>query len=205
MDPYTLPELPYEYSALEPNYIARHVELHHDKHHAAYVKGANTALQKLGEARSSGSYDSIVGLEKNLAFHVSGHVLHSLMWPSMSADGGGQPDGELAAAITEAYGSFDAFKAQLSQATTTVQGSGWGALTWEPLAKTLVITQIYDHQDGWTAGGLPLLAIDAWEHAFYLQYENDKNAWVEAFWKMVNWPVIAERFERARTVGINAS
>src|SRR5215813_14960874 len=137
MKPYELPDLPYDYAVLE---------LHHDKHHAAYVKGVNTTLDKLAAARDSGDLSSIVGLEKTLAFNLSGHVLHTLFWQNLSPDGGGRPEGDLAAAIDEQFGGFDAFKAHLSEATGTVQGSGWGALSWEPLGQRLFIEQIYDHQ-----------------------------------------------------------
>ena len=146
MSAYTLPDLPYDYAALEPHYSAKIVELHHDKHHAAYVKGANDTLDKLAAARESGDFGTINQLEKNLAFHVSGHILHSLFWTNLTPDGGGKPEGELAAAIDDGFGSFDAFKSQLTQASTTVQGSGWGALAWEPLGGRLVVEQIYDHQ-----------------------------------------------------------
>src|SRR4051812_36177887 len=130
MKPYELPDLPYDYSALEPHYSARVLELHHDKHHAAYVKGLNTALEKLAAARESGDMSTIVGLEKTLAFNLSGHVLHSLFWQNLSPDGGGRPDGDLAAAIDQDFGGLDQFKAQLSEVTGTVQGSGWGAVSW---------------------------------------------------------------------------
>ena len=139
---YTLPDLPYDYSALEPHYSAKVLELHHDKHHAAYVAGLNTTIDKLAEARSSEDFGSIVGLQKNLAFNLSGHVLHSLFWQNLSPDGGGKPSGDLAAAIDEHFGSFEAFKSQLTQATTTVQGSGWGALAWEPLGQRLYVEQV---------------------------------------------------------------
>ncbi len=134
MPKYELPELPYDYSALEPHLSGEILELHHGKHHQAYVDGANTTFEKLGEARSSGDFGTINQLEKNMAFHLSGHVLHSLFWTNMSPDGGGEPDGELAAAVTEYFGSFDAFRAQLTEAAMNVQGSGWGALSWEPMA-----------------------------------------------------------------------
>src|SRR5215470_2136679 len=123
---YTLPDLPYDYTALEPHYAARLLELHHDKHHAAYVAGANTTLEKLAGAREQGDFAAINLLQKNLAFHLSGHVLHSLLWKNMSPKGGGQPDGELGAAIREFFGSFDGFKGQLSEAANNIQGSGWG-------------------------------------------------------------------------------
>lgn len=199
---YSLPDLPYDYSALEPHQIAQILELHHDKHHAGYVTGANQTLEKLAEARDKGDFASIVALEKNLAFHVSGHVLHSIYWNNMSPDGGGEPTGELSAAIDEHFGSFEGFKGQLSQATVTVQGSGWGALAWEPLAGRLVVQQVYDHQSNLTNGSAPLLVIDAWEHAYYLQYKNVRPDFVAAFWNVVNWNDVSARFDSARSTSI---
>jgi Fe-Mn family superoxide dismutase len=200
MKPYELPDLPYDYAALEPHYSARVLELHHDKHHAAYVKGVNTTLDKLAAARDANDLSSIVGLEKTLAFNLSGHVLHTLFWQNLSPDGGGRPDGELAAAIDEHFGSFDKFKAQLSEAAGTVQGSGWGALSWEPLGQRLFIEQIYDHQGNVGQSGQLLLVLDAWEHAYYLQYENRRPEYVEAIWNVFNWEDVASRFDRARDV-----
>ena len=132
MPKYELPELPYDYSALEPHYSAQQLELHHDKHHAAYVTGANTTLDKLAEARTKGDFAAINQLQKSLAFHLSGHVMHSLLWKNMAPRGGGEPDGELGAAIKEFFGSFAGFKGQLSEAANNIQGSGWGGLGWEP-------------------------------------------------------------------------
>jgi superoxide dismutase, Fe-Mn family len=198
MAKYTLPDLPYDYSSLEPHYSAQVLELHHDKHHAAYVKGANSTIEKLDDARSKDDYAAIVGLEKSLAFNLSGHVLHSLFWKNMSIDGGGKPEGELAAAIEEFFGTYEGFKSQLSEATTTIQGSGWGALAWDPVGQRLIVEQVYDHQGNIGNGAGPLLVIDAWEHAYYLQYRNVKSDYVDAFWNIVNWPDVAERFERAR-------
>jgi superoxide dismutase, Fe-Mn family len=197
---YELPELPYAYSALEPHYSAEVLELHHDKHHKAYVDGANTTFQKLGEARESGDFGTINQLEKNMAFHLSGHVLHSLLWTNMSPDGGGEPEGDLAAAVKEWFGSYDGFKAQLSEAAMNVQGSGWGALSWEPMAGRLIVEQVYDHQGNVGQGGPPLLVLDMWEHAYYLQYKNVKKDWVEAFWNIVNWPDVASRFDRVKSL-----
>lgn len=202
MSAYTLPDLPYDYAALEPHYSAKILELHHDKHHATYVTGANTTLDKLTEARNSGDFATINQLEKNLAFHLSGHILHSLFWTNLSPDGGGKPEGELAAAIDDGFGSFDNLKQQLTQATTTVQGSGWGALAWEPLGGRLIVQQIYDHQDNVGVGSIPLFVIDAWEHAFYLQYQTDKAAYVNAIWEVANWPDVASRFAAAKPVRI---
>ena len=198
---YTLPDLPYDPAALEPHYSAEVVTLHHDKHHAAYVAGLNTTMDRLEEARAKSDYDTIVGLEKTLAFNLSGHVLHSIFWTNLSPSGGERPSGKLADAIVEHFGSFDAFKAQMSQATTTVQGSGWGALAWEPLGKRLYIEQIYDHQGNTGQSGLPLLVFDAWEHAYYLQYKNVRADFVTALWNIVNWENVASRFDKA--VGVN--
>ena len=200
MPAYTLPELPYDLAALEPHYSAEVLELHHDKHHKAYVDGANTTLDKLDQARTSDDYGSINQLQKNLAFHLSGHVLHSMFWENLSPDGGGEPESDLAAAVKEGFGSLEHFKNQMTQAALNVQGSGWGALTWEPLGQRLIIEQIYDHQSNVGQGAPPLLVLDMWEHAYYLQYKNVKADWVDAFWKIVNWPDVAARFARARTL-----
>jgi superoxide dismutase, Fe-Mn family len=198
MAAYSLPDLPYDYAALEPHYSAEVLELHHDKHHAAYVKGANTALEKLDAARTSDDFDAIVGLQKSLAFNVSGHVMHSLFWKNLSPDGGGKPEGELASAIDEFFGDFEAFRSQLSAVTTSIQGSGWGALAWEPVGQRLIVEQVYDHQGNVGNGSGPILVIDAWEHAFYLQYKNVKADYVDAIWNIVNWADVTERFDRVR-------
>ena len=136
---YELPELPYSSDALEPLLSQELVELHHDAHHAAYVKGANETLDKLDDARRSGEFDHIGQLEKNLAFNVSGHVLHSLLWKNLTPGDAGEPNGELAAALKQHFGTFGAFKEQLTAAAAGVQGSGWGALSWEPLGGRLLV------------------------------------------------------------------
>ncbi len=200
---YTLPDLDYDFAALEPHYSAAMLELHHDKHHAAYVKGLNDVLAQLDEARDSDDFDTITGLEKKLAFNLSGHVLHTLLWTNLSPDGGDKPEGELAAAIDEFFGSFDRCRRQLSAATTTVQGSGWGALAWEPLGQRLYVAQIYDHQDNIGQSSGPLLVVDAWEHAYYLQYQNRRADYVEAIWNIVDWNDVGARFERARTASLH--
>jgi len=197
MKAYELPPLDYDLAALEPHYSARVLELHHDKHHKAYVDGVNTTLEKLAAARASDDLSAIVGLEKTLAFNLSGHVLHTLFWKNLSPDGGDRPEGELAAAIDEHFGSFDAFQNQLTQSAATVQGSGWGALSWEPLGERLFIEQIYDHQGNVGQGGVPLLVIDAWEHAYYLQYENRRPDYVKAIWNVLDFRDVARRFEQA--------
>jgi len=202
MPQYTLPDLRYDYAALEPHISGRIMELHHDKHHAAYVKGANTTLEKLDEARDKEDYSRLTALEKALAFNLSGHVLHSIFWQNLSPKSGGRPSGELAAAIQEHFGSFEKLKRQLNEVASTIMGSGWAALVWEPLGSRLLTTQIYDHQSNLNQGGIPLLVLDAWEHAFYLQYENRKADFFEAVWNVWNWADVAERFEAARHVNV---
>ncbi|WP_239337276.1 superoxide dismutase [Frankia sp. CiP3] len=195
---YSLPDLPYDYAALEPAIIGQILELHHDKHHATYVAGANTTLEKLADARDKGDFGAIVGLEKTLAFNVSGHILHSIYWQNLSPDGGDKPDGALADAIDASFGSFDGFRAQLTAATTTVQGSGWGVLAYDALSDRLLIEQVYDHQGNVGIGNTPLLVFDAWEHAWYLQYKNVKADYVSALWNIVNWADVATRYTTAR-------
>jgi superoxide dismutase, Fe-Mn family len=202
MAQYSLPDLPYDFGALEPHYSGQILELHHDKHHAAYVTGANTTLDKLSEAREKGDFGGIVGLEKTLAFNVSGHVLHSIFWKNLSPDGGDKPDGDLATGLDEFFGGFDAFKSQLTQASSTIQGSGWGVLAWEPLGQRLLVEQVYDHQGNVGNGSIPLLVFDAWEHAFYLQYKNVKADFFTALWNIINWADVAARFKKAKGVSI---
>lgn len=194
MPAYTLPDLSYDYGALEPHISGRIMELHHDKHHSAYVKGANETLEKLAEARDRNDSTHTAALEKALAFHVSGHVLHSVFWRNMKPRAGDRPTGELARAIDRDFGSFDAFRKELTAAASSIMGSGWAALVWEPVAGRLVTAQIYDHQGNVTQGGTPLLVLDAWEHAFYLQYQNRKTEFFEAVWNVWNWEDVAERF-----------
>jgi Fe-Mn family superoxide dismutase len=202
---YTLPDLPYDYSALEPAMTGEIMELHHDKHHAAYVKGANDTLEQLAEAGESASPVATVGLEKTLAFNLSGHVLHSIFWQNLSPEAGGRPAGPLADAISEYFGSFEAFRKRLSTATTGVQGSGWGVLGYEPLAGRLIIEQTYDHHGNVGVGSVPLLVFDAWEHAYYLQYRNVRPDYVTRLWDLVNWADVSSRFQAAasaRSAGV---
>ena len=199
MATYSLPDLAYDYGALAPHISGQIMELHHGKHHAAYVAGANATLEGLEEARGSGAFGSINMLEKNLAFHVSGHILHSVFWKNLSPDGGGRPDGELAQAIERELGGFEAFQAQLTNATNLVQGSGWGVLALEPVSKRLIVEQVYDHQGNVAQASVPLLVIDSWEHAYYLQYQNRKPEFVQAVWKLVNWEDVAARYAAAKT------
>jgi Fe-Mn family superoxide dismutase len=196
---YVLPELPYDYAALEPHISARIMELHHDKHHATYVAGANTALEKLAEAREAGNFADVTRLSKDLAFHLGGHTNHSIFWNNLSPEGGDKPEGELASAIDDAFGSFDKFVAHFSAAATSLQGSGWAILAYEPLGGNVVIEQLYDQQGNVPVATVPLLMLDMWEHAFYLDYVNVKADYVKAFWNIVNWEDVAKRFAAARS------
>jgi Fe-Mn family superoxide dismutase len=191
---YALPPLGYDYAALEPHLSARIMELHHSKHHRAYVEGANAVIEQMAEARGAGDFGALVGLEKALAFHVSGHVLHSIYWTNLSPTGGGEPTGVLADAIGEHVGGFAALKAQMTQATVGVQGSGWAVLSWDPYGQRLLIEQVENHQSNTLQAATPLLAIDAWEHAYYLQYENRRAEYASAIWNVVDWDDVTRRF-----------
>lgn len=198
MTVYTLPELGYDYGALEPFISGTIMELHHSKHHAAYVAGANGALAALEAAREAGDHAAINLHEKNLAFHLGGHTNHTIFWQNMAPNAGGRPEGELAAAIDEFFGSFEKFQAQFAAASLGLQGSGWGVLAWDTLGQRLVTFQLTDQQGNIPVATVPLLMLDMWEHAFYLDYKNVKGDYVTAWWNVVNWADVAARFERAR-------
>lgn len=197
MQKYTLPELPYDYSALEPHISGKIMELHHDKHHNTYVNGANSALEKLEAAREADDLAAINQFSKDLAFNLGGHTNHSVFWTNMGPDGGGEPEGELAAAIAENFGSFAAFKKHFSAAATGLQGSGWAVLAWDSISSRLVIFQLFDQQGNVPVGVTPLLMLDMWEHAFYLDYLNVKADYVKAWWNVVNWENVSSRFANA--------
>jgi Fe-Mn family superoxide dismutase len=198
MDQYTLPPLPYAYNALEPHYDEATVKLHHDMHHAAYVKGLNAALEKLEQARANDDYGLVKHWERELAFHGSGHLLHSIFWTNMKPGGGGEPKGDLLKAITDAFGSYAAFKKQIVAAANAVEGSGWAILAWNPALEKLYIYQAEKHQDLTIWGAVPVLVIDVWEHAYYLKFQNKRPDWVNAFFNVVNWDDVAQRLAKAR-------
>lgn len=202
MPQYSLPALPYDYGALEPHISGKIIELHHDKHHAGYVKNANAALEKLEDARKREDFTSIAAHERALAFNLSGHVLHSIFWQNMKRQGGGEPKGALASAINRDLGGFETFRRQLSAVAASIMGSGWSALVWEPIGARLLITQIYDHQSNLAQSGVPLLVLDAWEHAYYLQYQNRKEEFFKAVWNLWNWDDVASRFDAATKLNL---
>jgi Fe-Mn family superoxide dismutase len=198
MAKYTLPDLPYDYAALEPHISGKIMELHHSKHHQAYVTGANTALEQLAEARESGNLANVNKLEKDLAFNLGGHVNHSIFWTNLSPEGGGEPEGELRAAIDEFFGGFDKFQAHFTAAATGIQGSGWAVLSWDPIGEQLIIQQLFDQQSNTAQGTIPVFQLDMWEHAFYLDYLNVKADYVKAVWNIANWQNVAQRLDAAR-------
>ncbi|GAA1061349.1 superoxide dismutase [Agromyces bracchium] len=197
MADYTLPELAYDYAALEPSISGTIMELHHSKHHQAYVTGANTALAQLAEARDSGNLANVNKLEKDLAFNLGGHVNHSIFWTNMSPDGGDEPTGELASAIDDHFGSFEKFQAHFTATALGVQGSGWAVLAWDSIGQRLIIVQFFDQQANLPAGIVPLLMLDVWEHAYYLDYKNVRADYVKAFWNIVAWENVQQRFQAA--------
>lgn len=198
MADYTLPDLPYDYSALEPSISGRIMELHHSKHHQAYVTGANTALAQLAEARDSDNLANVNKLEKDLAFNLGGHVNHSIFWTNLSPDGGDKPTGDLAAAIDDQLGSFDKFQAHFTATALGVQGSGWAVLAWDSIGQRLIVLQFFDQQGNLPAGIVPLLMLDVWEHAYYLDYQNVRADYVKAFWNIANWDNAQQRLQAAR-------
>jgi Fe-Mn family superoxide dismutase len=198
MAEYTLPDLPYDYSALEPSISGAIMELHHSKHHQTYVTGANTALAQLAEARDSDNLANVNKLEKDLAFNLGGHVNHSIFWTNLSPNGGDKPTGDLASAIDEFFGSFDKFRAHFTAAALGVQGSGWAVLAWDSIGQKLLVQQFFDQQSNFAAGTVPVLMLDVWEHAYYLDYKNVRAEYVKAFWNITNWENVEKRFLTAR-------
>lgn len=197
---HTLPPLPYAYNALEPYIDRKIMKLHHDKHHKSYVEGLNKAEIELQKARETNDFDLIKHWERELAFNGAGHYLHTLFWNVMKPKGGGEPEGSIAKAIDQAFGSFDKFKKQFSKAAEKVEGNGWAALVWSPRSHRLEILQFENHQNLSQQDIIPLLVLDVWEHAYYLQYYNERKAYIDAWWNTVNWDYVNKRFEEAKKI-----
>jgi len=196
MNKVELPALPYPIDALEPYYDAKTVELHHGKHHLAYVNGLNAALDKLAAARASGDFAAIKALSREVAFHGAGHLLHSIFWTNLCPESGRTPDPPLEAAIKRCFGSFAALDKQLRAATNAVEGSGWGVLAAEP-AGDLTVLQVEKHQNQLLPGWTPILVLDVWEHAYYLKYQNRRAEWVDALLDhLVHWHDVSRRYEK---------
>ena len=192
--PYSLPDLPYAPDALQPIISARTMELHHGTHHAAYVKAANEISSKLTDLEVDADPSALL---RALAFNVSGHVLHSLFWTSMTP-GGSTPSAALDNAIVASFGSISALEKRMSATIAKLSGSGWAVLAWEPNACQLVISQGHDHQSELIVGTSPLLVIDGWEHAYYLDYTSEKAKWADKFFEVADWTSASDRFDAAR-------
>lgn len=194
---YTLPELPYEYKALAPYISEEQLTLHYTKHHQAYVTGANAILEKLDKARKDNTDLDMKATLKELSFHIGGYRLHALFWENLAPagkGGGGVPKGELAKAIDAEFGKFDRFKKEFTQAASGVEGSGWAVLTYCMKTNRLLIMQLEKHNVNLVPGFRILMALDVWEHAYYLDYKNDRAKFIEGFWNLVNWNEVNARF-----------
>ncbi|AOH55572.1 superoxide dismutase [Peribacillus muralis] len=195
---HTLPPLPYAYEALEPTISREIMRLHHDKHHQSYVDGLNKAELMMEKARETKDYALLKHWEKEAAFHGSGHYLHTLFWEEMTPGGGGQPKGDILKQIEKDFGSFTAFKSHFSEAAKQVEGVGWAILVWAPRARRLEILQSELHMVLTQWDTIPILVLDVWEHAYYLQYKNERASYVDKWWDVVNWPQTAARFSEAK-------
>jgi superoxide dismutase, Fe-Mn family len=194
---HTLPALPYRYDALEPHISEEIMRLHHTKHHQSYVDGLNKAEKMMKKARETNDYELLKHWEREAAFHGSGHYLHTIFWNNMTPKGGGQPRGELLERIKADFGSFERFKRHFTEAAKSVEGVGWALLVWSPRSHRLEILQTEKHQLMTQWDTIPLLVLDVWEHAYYLQYKNDRAAYINNWWNVVNWRDVEQRFQEA--------
>jgi Fe-Mn family superoxide dismutase len=202
MERYRLPDLLYAYDALEPVIAEASLARHHDEIHRAHVDAANRTVAELARARAGDDFAGIAAAERALAFHVSGHTLHSILWMNLSPHGGGRPEGALADAIARDFGGYDRLRAQLDHAAATVMGAGWAALVWDPLSHRLLTSQLHDHQGQTIQAATPLYVIDVWEHAWLVQYASDKRAYLDGLWQLVNWPDVAARWRAVQRVDL---
>ncbi len=192
---FTLPKLPYDYSALVPYISEQQLKLHHDKHHQAYVNAANAAFDKLDKARQEKSDIDIKAIAKELSFNIGGHMLHSIFWENMAPagkGGGGEPGGAVADMINMGFGSLERFKKEFMMAASSTEGSGWAALAVHPCIARPLIIQIEKHNVNLYPNFTIIMALDVWEHAYYLDYKNERPKFIEAFWNVVNWDRVAK-------------
>ncbi len=198
---YTLPPLPYDFGALEPVISAEIMNLHYTKHHQTYVTNLNKALEQYADAESKKDLGTMIALESAIKFNGGGNINHSIFWTNLAPinQGGGQPpEGELLNAITKDFGSLQNFIDKFSAKTIGIQGSGWGWLGYDKANKHLIITTCSNQDPLSTQGYIPLLGIDVWEHAYYLQYKNVRPEYVKNIWNIINWKNVAERFQKAQ-------
>jgi Fe-Mn family superoxide dismutase len=201
---YKLAPLPYDYKALEPHIDEATMRIHHDKHHQGYVDGLNKAVAALAAARAAGDMANVPAISRLLAFHAGGFTNHTIFWNNMAPagkGGGGQPDGKLAADIARDFGGYDKFTAHFSAAAEKVEGNGWAVLGYHPTLKRLLVFTMMNQQLGVPAGTVPLLMCDVWEHAYYLKYQNRRADYVKAWWNVVNWKDVGERYYAAMAHG----
>ena len=197
---YSLPQLKFGYGELAPHMSEQQLTIHHQKHHQAYVNGANAILQKLDKARKENADIDVKATLKELSFNIGGHVMHSLFWGNLAPPakgGGGKPSGKLAEALDREFGSFDRFKKEFSQVATSVEGSGWAALTYCRQTNRPIMMQVEKHNVNVFPMFRILMVLDVFEHAYYIDYKNDRAKFVEAFWNIVDWNEIAKRLEQA--------
>nr|AHE13889.1 Mn superoxide dismutase [Perinereis nuntia] len=197
---HTLPDLPYDYNALEPYISAEIMKIHHSKHHATYTNNLNAVEEKLAEALAKNDVSSVIALQPALKFNGGGYLNHSIFWENMSPNGGGDPSGDLLEQINKDFGSVDNMRKQLSAITTAIQGSGWGWLGYNQSTNKLQIATCANQDPLQASAGLvPLFGIDVWEHAYYLQYKNVRPDYVNAIWNVANWKDVESRFQKARS------
>lgn len=201
---HNLPDLPYAFDALEPHIDAKTMQIHHDKHHGGYVNKLNAALEGQSDLQDKSVEDLLRGIESvpekiraTVRNNGGGHANHSLFWPIMSPDGGGEPGGELADAINQKFGSFSAFKEQFSNAAATQFGSGWAWLVVKPDG-SLDVYSLPNQDSPYMKGDTPILGLDVWEHAYYLKYQNLRPSYIEAWWNVVNWDQVEKNYQAAR-------
>jgi len=195
---YELPPLPYSYEALEPFVSREQLRIHYEIHHRGYVNGANSILKALDEARREGRSVDIKSMLKALSFNIGGHLLHTLYWYNMAptGKGGGVPGGRIGDKIKEEFGSFERFKQEFTEAALTVEGSGWAALTYCRATGRLIIMQVEKHNTNIYPAFPILLVVDVFEHAYYIDYKNDRRKYLENWWNIVNWDEVEKRFEK---------
>jgi superoxide dismutase, Fe-Mn family len=189
---FSLPKLRYDYNALAPYMSEEQLKLHHDKHHMAYVTGANAIFEKLDKARKENAELDMKATLKELSFHIGGHMLHSTFWECMApaGKGGGKPNGAIADLLNKEFGSFDRFKMEFTKAATSVEGSGWAVLAMQECVARPLIMQVEKHNVNVYPGFRILMALDVWEHAYYVDYKNDRAKFVDGFWNVVNWDYV---------------
>ncbi len=203
---HTLPSLPYAYDALEPYIDAQTMELHHSAHHQGYVNGLNNTEEALAEARANNDFELVQHYSRQAAFHGGGHWLHSMFWQVMAPPGnggGGEPSGALASKIEEDFGSFENFRAHFSAAAGAVEGGGWGLLHYRFTDDRLLVLQAESQHKFSPWDSIPILGVDVWEHAYYLNYQNRRGAYIENWWNVVNWSQVADNFRMLREAAGN--